>query len=93
MQETKKLELNKLLGFATIDQLAGVDFRGDTFGAKLGAKVGDLEAFGPRTISFTKLLGFEILGERMSDGVDFRDETVADKLGAKVGIEIESPAE
>ena len=40
-----------------------------------------------RGIDFARLLGFETLGERISDGIDFRDESIANKLGAKVGAE------
>ena len=40
MQDTRKLDLGKLLGCETIDDHEKVDFRNDTFGAKLGAKVG-----------------------------------------------------
>jgi hypothetical protein len=45
MQNTKKIDYAKLLGFATIsDEIdGGVDFRADTIGARLGAKVGEGE--------------------------------------------------
>ena len=44
--ETREIEFSKLLGFEAVsDQIAGsVDFRDETIGAKLGAKVGDGEA-------------------------------------------------
>ena len=35
-------------------------------------------------IDFTKLLGFETLGDQMAGGLDFQDETLGDKLGAKI---------
>jgi hypothetical protein len=38
-------------------------------------------------IDYSKLLGFESVGEQISGSVDFQDETVAAKLGAKVGID------
>jgi hypothetical protein len=37
-------------------------------------------------IDYSKLLGFESVGEQISGSVDFQ-ETVAAKLGAKVGID------
>ena len=40
-----------------------------------------------RDIDFARLLGFETLGDRISDGIDFREESIANKLGAKVGTE------
>jgi hypothetical protein len=42
MQKTEKIDFAKLLGFETVsDRLSGTfDFRDQTFGDKLGAKVG-----------------------------------------------------
>jgi hypothetical protein len=36
-------------------------------------------------IDYSKLLGFESIGDLISGGVDFQDEALAAKLGAKVG--------
>jgi hypothetical protein len=36
-------------------------------------------------IEFSKLLGFDAIGEEVSGGIDFQDETIAARLGAKVG--------
>lgn len=36
-------------------------------------------------VDFSKLLGFETVGEQLADGVDFRNETISDRLGAKIG--------
>jgi hypothetical protein len=38
-----------------------------------------------RKIDFSKLLGFKVLGEDLSERVDFQDETFGGRLGAKVG--------
>jgi hypothetical protein len=38
-----------------------------------------------RKIDFSKLLGFQVLGEELSERVDFRDEAFGGRLGAKVG--------
>jgi hypothetical protein len=38
-----------------------------------------------RKIDFSKLLGFQVLGEELSERVDFQDETFGGRLGAKVG--------
>jgi hypothetical protein len=45
MQRTDRIDYAKLLGFDGVsDQISGsVDFRDETIGAKLGAKVGDGE--------------------------------------------------
>lgn len=37
-------------------------------------------------IDFSKLLGFQVMSEELSERVDFRDETFAGRLGAKVGL-------
>jgi hypothetical protein len=44
MQETRKLDLGKLMGFETIRDQDRVDFQDETFGAKLGAKVSGTES-------------------------------------------------
>jgi hypothetical protein len=36
-------------------------------------------------INYSKLLGFESVGDLISGNIDFQDEAVAAKLGAKVG--------
>jgi len=36
-------------------------------------------------IDYSKLLGFESIGDMISGSVDFQDDAVAAKLGAKVG--------
>ena len=42
MAEIQRIDFSKLLGFDTVRKFIceGVDFRGDIFGARLGAKVG-----------------------------------------------------
>jgi hypothetical protein len=47
-------------------------------------------------IDYSKLLGFESIGDLISGNVDFQDEALAAKLGAKVGIDVppnEAPKE
>jgi hypothetical protein len=36
-------------------------------------------------IDYSKLLGFESVGDLIAEGVDFQDDALAAKLGAKVG--------
>jgi hypothetical protein len=36
-------------------------------------------------IDYSKLLGFESVGDLITEGVDFQDDALAAKLGAKVG--------
>jgi hypothetical protein len=36
-------------------------------------------------IDYSKLLGFETIGDLIAESVDFQDEALAAKLGAKVG--------
>ena len=36
-------------------------------------------------IDYSKLLGFESVGDLISESVDFQDDALAAKLGAKVG--------
>ncbi len=38
-------------------------------------------------IDYSKLLGFEAIGDEIVGNVDFQDERVAAKLGAKVGVD------
>jgi hypothetical protein len=38
-------------------------------------------------IDYAKLLGFETIGDHLTDEIDFRDETLAATVGAKVGTE------
>ena len=97
MNGANKLDPTKPLGFASAsDRLSnGVDFQDDTLGAKLGAKVGAVEnqaEIRNRTtktnkLDYAKLLGFEGVGEQLSESVDFQDETMNAKLGAKDGVE------
>jgi hypothetical protein len=49
MQKSEKIDLTKLLGFETIacEPTDNVDFQDETLGAKLGAKVGSIEAVEP----------------------------------------------
>ena len=46
----QKIDFGKLLGFETV---AGCDFQDETFGAKLGAKVGDAEPAPPSKTPLT----------------------------------------
>ena len=48
MQESQKMDLTKLLGFETLAEVVAedLDLCDETFGAKLGAKVGELEPGG-----------------------------------------------
>ena len=62
-----------------------MDFQDESFGAKLGAKVGAVESGPSKTIEFANLLGFESIAEGLPKFVDFTDETLSDKLGAKIG--------
>jgi len=93
MSRAKSIDFAKLIGFATVgDRLSeGVDLQDETFGDKLGAKVGEFEETPQLTkkVDYARLLGFEIIGSHLSDGIDFRDERFGDKLGAKVGTEID----
>jgi hypothetical protein len=52
----QKIDYAKLLGFdAVSDELSkGIDFQGETIGAKLGAKVGGAEVTEPVTVVETK---------------------------------------
>jgi hypothetical protein len=38
-------------------------------------------------INYSKLLGFESIGDQIIGSVDFQDERVAAKLGAKIGAD------
>jgi hypothetical protein len=42
-------------------------------------------------IDYSKLLGFEAIGDEIVGNVDFQDERVAAKLGAKVGADPVNP--
>jgi hypothetical protein len=91
--EMREIKFSRLLGFdAVSDRVAGgVNFRDETIGAKLGAKVGADGEPEPsrrsemREIRFSKLLGFDAVSDQIAGGVNFRDETIGAKLGAKVG--------
>ena len=84
MQNAKKIDYAKLLGFDTIsDEIVGsVDFQADTIGARLGAKVGEHV---PAPLDYSKLVGFATLSDEFVGGVDFQADAVSSKLGAKVG--------
>jgi len=88
MNNERKLEFGKLLGFQSIpSEIKGsVDFRDATVSARLGAKVGELDGGTPEVkIAFERLLGFGAVSEQLANGADFHDPTVSAKLGAKVG--------
>ncbi len=91
-----QIDFAKLLGFDTVsDEISnGLDFKGETFGGKLGAKVGTEDTpVQKRTIEFSKLLGFDIATNELSKSLDLQDETLSAKLGAKIGPpEITSPS-
>lgn len=44
-------------------------------------------------IDFSKLLGFDMVGDRLSAGVDFKDDAIGARLGAKVGKPFRGEAE
>src|SRR5262245_36473665 len=44
-------------------------------------------------INYSKLLGFESVGDLIGGKVDFQDEAIAAKLGAKIGLDPNAPAE
>ena len=94
MREIQKIDYAKLVGFATVsDEITGsVDFRADTIGAKLGAKVG--EHMGEiQKIDYAKLVGFATVSDEITGSVDFRADTIGAKLGAKVGEHVPAPVE
>jgi hypothetical protein len=83
----QKIVFHKLLGFGTLTS-DRVDFSDATFGAKLGAKVGEPEPAGNnKAIEFSRLLGFETVAASVASGVDLQDDTLGAKLGTKVGSE------
>src|SRR5690348_16364325 len=84
------IDYGKLLGFQTVsDHLTGkIDFKDETLGTKLGAKVGQVEAIPTSALDHSKLLGFDTVTDELAAGIDFQNETLADKLGAKVGFEV-----
>jgi hypothetical protein len=43
-------------------------------------------------IDYSKLLGFESVGEQIFGSVDFQNDALAAKLGAKVGVDPQLPA-
>ena len=90
-----QIDFTKLLGFNTVSNELpdGLDFKGDSIGARLGAKVGTEVTPETKAIQFSKLLGFDIATDELSKGLDLQDETLSAKLGAKVGPpEVTSPA-
>lgn len=92
MHKADKLNFAGLFGFETVSNrlASGLDFQDVSIGAKLGAKVGDLEADTP-PIQYSKLLGFDVVAAELSAGLNFQDEIIGDKLGAKIGPEDTSP--
>ncbi len=42
-------------------------------------------------IDFSKLLGFQVMSEKLAGHIDFQDETFAGRLGAKVGGKDDAP--
>lgn len=81
------LDMKMLFGF---DSVAGaaVDFAGDAFGARLGAKVGDVEPnIAVARLDLSRLLGFEALDGLSGTKLDFTDDAAAGRVGAKVGNE------
>lgn len=85
MQLKAKIDFARLLGFGAMggQLIDSVHFQDDVIGAKLGAKVGSVEATG--TLDLGKLLGFASISDQVSNSVDFQDDTIGAKLGAKVG--------
>jgi hypothetical protein len=65
-----KIDFSKLLGFGSVsgEIRDGVDFRDDTLGAKLGAKVGGTEADAPMSVA--KLLSFGSVDANLSEPGD-----------------------
>ena len=80
------IDYGKLLGFQTVsDHLTGtIDFKDETLGTKLGAKVGSVE-IPPGALDYAKLRGFDTVPDELAAGIDFQNEALAAKLGAKVG--------
>ena len=88
MRKPDRIHFDQLLGFELLarELSKALDFQDESFGAKLGAKVGNESGTGPsKTLEFAKLLGFESVAEGLPKVVDFTDETLSDKLGAKIG--------
>lgn len=87
MNKPDRIDFEKLLGFelVTRELLRGFDFQDETFGDKLGAKVGLEDPPSPpnKAMQFSKLLGFENVSEGLLQVVDFQNETLGDKLGGK----------
>jgi len=94
MSKSANIDFARLLGFETVsDHLSGtIDFKDETIGASLGAKVGQPEAIAPAdALDHSKLLGFETVSHELAVSVDFKNETIGDKLGAKIGFEPGAP--
>ncbi len=81
----KNIDLSKLVGFEQVEAGASVDFTGEVFGARLGAKRGG-EA-GATPVDLSKLVGFDQVAS-----VDFQDEAFGARVGAKRGGEASEPA-
>jgi hypothetical protein len=65
-----KIDFSKLLGFGSVSgEIAdGVDFKDETLGAKLGAKMGEVEISTPMNVA--KLLGFGSIDANLSEPGD-----------------------
>ena len=82
-----KIDFTKLLGFDMVsDELPdGLDFTGDTIGARLGAKVEGQRRVIPKDYQILEALGFEIISRGTLKGPRNPESYVCDKFGAKVG--------
>lgn len=93
-RDMKTIDYRMLLGFSSVSEAVGkgVDFRDETLGSKLGAKIGQVEPVAPgssnqdpATLDYRRLFGFSAMAESRTGGIDFRHEEIAAKVGAKVG--------
>jgi hypothetical protein len=87
MRKPDRIDFDRLLGFEllTRELSQALDFQDESFGAKLGAKVGGPEDGPAKTIEFGELLGFGSVADGGVGVVDFQDDTFGNKLGAKIG--------
>jgi hypothetical protein len=87
---SEMLDMNALFGFEAIAGATDVaiDFTGDVFGARLGAKAGGGEpACEVQPLDLSRLMGFEALVSETDSGINFDDAAAASRIGAKVGNE------
>jgi hypothetical protein len=85
---SEKLDMTALFGFEAIAGATDVaiDFTGDVFGARLGAKAGEGEAgCTDQPLDLSRLMGFEALVSYAGTGLNFDDAAAASRIGAKVG--------